>query len=62
MVGARVFASERAMEGDGVTIHRAFPAGEVEDLDPFLLLDEMGRWRSTRRGGFRTILTGASRR
>ncbi len=38
----RVFASERAMEGDGVTIHRAFPAGEVEDLDPFLLLDEMG--------------------
>ena len=39
---ARVFASERAMEGDGVTIHRAFPAGEVEGLDPFLLLDEMG--------------------
>ncbi len=43
MVAAvRVFASERAMEGDGVTIHRAFPAGAMEGLDPFLLLDEMG--------------------
>lgn len=42
MAAARVYASERAMEGDGVTIHRAFPAGEVEGLDPFLPLDEMG--------------------
>jgi len=30
------------MEGDGVPIRRVFPARALEDVDPFLLLDEMG--------------------
>ena len=39
---ARSFPSLRTLEGDGVEIGRAFPTQQLEDLDPFLLLDHMG--------------------
>jgi redox-sensitive bicupin YhaK (pirin superfamily) len=38
----RVLPSMRAAEGDGMVIHRAFPGSSVSEIDPFLLLDEMG--------------------
>ena len=38
----RVIPSMRASEGDGMVIHRAFPGSRVSEIDPFLLLDEMG--------------------
>lgn len=34
--------SKETLEGEGVLVHRAFPTGALRDLDPFLLLDEMG--------------------
>jgi redox-sensitive bicupin YhaK (pirin superfamily) len=39
---ARVFTAPRATDGDGVPLRRAFPGSEMMDLDPFLLLDQMG--------------------
>jgi redox-sensitive bicupin YhaK (pirin superfamily) len=36
------FPSLRTLEGEGVEIGRAFPTREIEDIDPFLLLDHMG--------------------
>jgi redox-sensitive bicupin YhaK (pirin superfamily) len=39
---ARVFTAPRAQDGDGVDLRRAFPGPTIEDLDPFLLLDQMG--------------------
>jgi len=39
---ARAIPSLRTLEGGGVEIHRAFPIPQIEDLDPFLLLDHMG--------------------
>jgi len=39
---ARAFSSLRTLEGDGVEIGRAFPTQQLEDIDPFLLLDHMG--------------------
>ena len=38
----RVFTAPRATDGDGVQLRRAFPGSALMDLDPFLLLDEMG--------------------
>jgi quercetin 2,3-dioxygenase len=38
----RVYTAPRASDGDGVDLRRAFPGPAVADLDPFLLLDEMG--------------------
>ena len=38
----RVFTAPRATDGDGVPLRRAFPSEVLMDLDPFLLLDEMG--------------------
>ena len=38
----RVFTAPRAQDGDGVELRRAFPGPALEDLDPFLLLDQMG--------------------
>src|SRR5437762_220813 len=38
----QVLPSMRAAEGDGMVIHRAFPGSSVSEIDPFLLLDEMG--------------------
>jgi redox-sensitive bicupin YhaK (pirin superfamily) len=39
---SRVFTAPRAHDGDGVELRRAFPGAELADLDPFLLLDQMG--------------------
>lgn len=39
---ARVIPATRAVEGEGVAIHRAFPTAQLEDIDPFLLLDHLG--------------------
>ena len=39
---SRVVVATKTMEGDGVPIRRVFPARALEDIDPFLLLDEMG--------------------
>ena len=39
---ARAFSSLRTLEGEGVEIGRAFPTQQLEDIDPFLLLDHMG--------------------
>jgi redox-sensitive bicupin YhaK (pirin superfamily) len=39
---ARAFSSIRTLEGGGVQIGRAFPTPQLEDVDPFLLLDHMG--------------------
>src|SRR5262249_10583435 len=38
----RVFLARRASDGDGVELRRAFPGRELTELDPFLLLDQMG--------------------
>jgi redox-sensitive bicupin YhaK (pirin superfamily) len=39
---SRVFTAPRAQDGDGVELRRAFPGTTLTDLDPFLLLDQMG--------------------
>jgi quercetin 2,3-dioxygenase len=38
----KVFTAPRAQDGDGVDLRRAFPGSTLMDLDPFLLLDQMG--------------------
>src|SRR4051794_9407795 len=38
----KVFTAPRAQDGDGVDLRRAFPGVSVADIDPFLLLDQMG--------------------
>ena len=38
----RVYTAPRTQDGDGVDLRRAFPGPVVTDLDPFLLLDQMG--------------------
>jgi redox-sensitive bicupin YhaK (pirin superfamily) len=37
-----VFTAPRAQDGDGVDLRRAFPGATLMDIDPFLLLDQMG--------------------
>src|SRR5579883_3218473 len=39
---ARIVNSVRTVEGGGFTVRRPFPTMTLEDVDPFLLLDEMG--------------------
>ena len=39
---SRVFTAPQAHDGDGVELRRAFPGTALTDLDPFLLLDQMG--------------------
>lgn len=34
--------SKETLEGEGVVVHRAFPNGALREIDPFLLLDELG--------------------
>ncbi|MFM7510122.1 MAG: pirin family protein [Actinomycetota bacterium] len=34
--------AQRAVEGDGFVVHRPFPVPGTEQVDPFLLLDQMG--------------------
>jgi quercetin 2,3-dioxygenase len=38
----RVVNNIETLEGEGFLVHRAFPSDIIEDLDPFLLLDEFG--------------------
>src|ERR1051325_9099650 len=38
----RIIDSKETMEGEGLLVHRSFPSGALSQLDPFLLLDEMG--------------------
>lgn len=38
----RVLNSFKTMEGEGFLVHRSFPTHFLQDLDPFMLLDEMG--------------------
>ena len=37
-----VTKSKETPEGDGFIVHRSFPSSSIRNLDPFLLLDEMG--------------------
>jgi redox-sensitive bicupin YhaK (pirin superfamily) len=39
---ARVLPAIETMEGEGFVVHRPFPVAGLEQIDPFLLLDEMG--------------------
>lgn len=39
---SKVFTAPRAQDGDGVDLRRAFPGATIMDIDPFLLLDQMG--------------------
>jgi len=39
---ARAVSGQRTLEGGGVEITRAFPTSKIEEIDPFLLLDQMG--------------------
>jgi redox-sensitive bicupin YhaK (pirin superfamily) len=39
---ARLVAAVKTMEGEGFQVRRAFPAAQLMQLDPFLLLDEFG--------------------
>src|SRR5262245_24237609 len=39
---AKIIPAALAADGDGVTIHRAFPSLGLEEIDPFLLLDHLG--------------------
>src|SRR5260370_18536577 len=39
---AKVVPSTRVVEGEGFVVRRSFPTVNVEDLDPFLLLDHFG--------------------
>ncbi len=39
---SQVFTAPQAHDGDGVELRRAFPGNQLIDLDPFLLLDQMG--------------------
>jgi redox-sensitive bicupin YhaK (pirin superfamily) len=38
----RIFTAPRATDGDSVQLRRAFPGSFLMELDPFLLLDQMG--------------------
>jgi redox-sensitive bicupin YhaK (pirin superfamily) len=38
----RVIAAHRQLEGGGFVVRRPFPTGALGQIDPFLLLDEMG--------------------
>ena len=37
-----VTKSNETPEGDGFVVHESFPSGSIRNLNPFLLLDEMG--------------------
>ena len=39
---SRVFTAPQSQDGDGVELRRAFPGNALMELDPFLLLDQMG--------------------
>lgn len=37
-----MFTAPPTQDGDGVDLRRAFPGAELSELDPFLLLDQLG--------------------
>lgn len=39
---SRILNSLKTMEGEGFLVHRSFPTHFLPDVDPFMLLDEMG--------------------
>ncbi|HEY0788225.1 MAG TPA: pirin family protein, partial [Thermoanaerobaculia bacterium] len=39
---AKIIRSAEGLEGEGFLVHRPFPSRELIQIDPFLLLDEMG--------------------
>jgi redox-sensitive bicupin YhaK (pirin superfamily) len=39
---AKIIRSAEGREGEGFLVHRPFPSREIVQIDPFLLLDEMG--------------------
>ena len=39
---SRVFTAPQTQDGDGVDLRRAFPGTALAELDPFLLLDQLG--------------------
>jgi quercetin 2,3-dioxygenase len=39
---SKVFTAPRAQDGDGIELRRAFPGAALTEIDPFLLLDQMG--------------------
>lgn len=39
---AGTIQSQRTVEGGGFTVRRPFPTAQLDQIDPFLLLDEMG--------------------
>jgi redox-sensitive bicupin YhaK (pirin superfamily) len=39
---AGTIQSQRTIEGGGFTVRRPFPTAQLDQIDPFLLLDEMG--------------------
>jgi len=39
---AETVPAARTLEGAGMLVHRTFPSARFEQIDPFLLLDEMG--------------------
>lgn len=39
---SRVFTAPEAQDGEGVPLRRAFPGPALMEIDPFLLLDQMG--------------------
>ena len=43
---AGVVTAIETLEGAGFLVRRPFPTASFSDFDPFLLLDEMGRWMS----------------
>jgi len=38
----QVFEVDHVVEGDGITVQRAFPSATLSQIDPFLLLDHFG--------------------
>lgn len=38
----RIVDSVQTLEGEGFLVHRSFPTRQLLDIDPFMLLDEMG--------------------
>src|SRR5579863_1701649 len=51
---SRVVEADRVMEGAGVSVRRSFPTAKLDDIDPFLLLDQMGpvEFRAGQAAGF----------
>jgi len=39
---SQIITAKTTVEGEGFVIHRAFPNNNLREIDPFLLLDEMG--------------------